>query len=506
MKSLPIGKSALVAKLDEPKIQPKKQEKLTQPQTESLSRLAESGFSAGLLRESLVQKLGALAGAKLEATTKPPIDYFEIDKSADELIKKHTKDGFFGDSLKTDDLGRELADIAKTDPDRAAALTDNILDKIDGGDKDELAQSFVESMSPEELREFAATDRGRELLGKLRHHLDEGITWGDERDAMRRIDNAIKAADLEKSAEFKKLSPETQREILSRLDANQGSDKATDNLIKLVKSSEFAALPAATQREILNASDKHKDDKVFIDGLIATAGKTDFKNLTEAQQKQVLGDFVRIADSDSYDDAGSDSNKAFLLDNLGNTSILSASEPGNTAVRNTLDKILNNEVTIELYSEASKNGRITFGTNNGNGELRINTHPDANNDAAYGKNNFTDTIVHELNHQLNQGAEHGTPEQFLNEYRAFYVGIDAVDPTPDAATQRDIIDNLINGYPKIKELYDNNADFKKFIDDALAGLNETPPKLLDPEQMRQALVDAGFKDDYLQKTGNIDNH
>lgn len=78
----------------------------------------------------------------------------------------------------------------------------------------------------------------------------------------------------------------------------------------------------------------------------------------------------------------------------------------------------------------------------------------------------------------------------------------------DAATQKDIIDNLITGYDAIKELYESDSQegkkFKEFIDNAKAGLDKTPPELLDPEKMREQL-DAIFDDDYLSNPGNIDN-
>lgn len=478
----------------------------------STSNLNEKNFTADLQRNLLFRKFEP-ATFKPTETPAAPIDYFEVDKQADELIKKYTEDGFlWTEPLNTDGLGKELSDIAKTDPDRAAALTDNILDKIDGGDKDELAQSFTESLSPSELREFAKTDRGKELLGKLRQHLEDGVTWDDEDATIDRIDTAVKAADYEKSAEFKALSPEAQKEVLSHLDSYQGNNKATDNLITLAKNGDFAKLPVETQREMLKAFDNNKEDSVFTQGLITTAGKPEFQALNPAQQSQVLGTLDKLADTESYKSGGGedDAGRAYLLDHVGDMAMLSAQDPGNAAISNTLNKVLSGEVKYEFFSQPSdpKTGGTLFGTNSGNGVLRINIHPDANNDAVWGANKFTDTTVHELNHQQNQGAEHGTPEQFLNEYRAFYVGVDAIDGAgaPDAATQKGFIDNLLASYPDIKELYDNNADFKKFVDNAKAGLDKTPPETLDPEQMRQALLDAGFDDDYLKKTGNLDNH
>lgn len=473
----------------------------------NVSKLNETNFVGDLQKEILFQKF---TGADFDVTNfknpakEPPVDYFDVDSEADDLIKKYTEDGFFSDSLNSDDLGGALAEIARQDPAKAAALTDNILDKVDGGDKDEVAQSFVEAMSPEELREFAKTEQGKAVLEECRHHLDEGWTTGDEDATMARIDTAIKAADFQNSEQFKSLSPEAQQEVLSRLDANQGNNSATDNLINLATSGAFATLPIESQRAVLQAYDNHKEDEVFINGLKDTLAKPEFQSLNPAQQAQVLNDIDRIAATESYTDTD-DTGKTYLLDNLGNTAIFSASHPNEVAVRNTLDKIASGEIRVETYSEAAdpKTGGITLGYTYSNDVIYMNTHPDTQ---AFGANAFTDTLVHEVNHNQNPGGEHGTPDQFLNEYRAFYVGIDAIGNPPSAQRQDGIIQNLLDSYPDIKELYDNNANFKQFIDNARAGLTKTPPELLNPETMRQALVDAGFSSDYLNTPGNIDNH
>lgn len=474
------------------------------------AKLNEQVFTGNLQKEIILQKFKSPDFVKTEQET--PVDYFDVDQAADELIKKHTEDGLFSDSLNTDALGEELAETAQTDPERAAALTDNILDKIDGGDKDELAQSFTESMTPAELREFAKTEKGKETLEQLKQHLDEGWTTGDEDATIARIETATKAADFQNSEQFKNLSPEAQIEVLNRFDANQGNNAAVDNLINLVTSGEFAKMPIESQRSVLQTYDNHKEDQVFVNVLKDTLAKPEFQALNAAQQAQVLSDLDKIADTETYKGEGglfghdvSDEDKTFLLDSLGNSSIYSAAHPNEVALRNTLDKITNGEIRVEAYSEAAdpNTGGITLGYTYSEDVIYMNSHPDTQ---AFGANVFTDTLVHEVNHNQNPGGEHGTPDQFLNEYRAFYVGNDAVGNPPSADQQKDIIDNLLASYPDIKDLYDNNADFKKFIDDAQAGLDKTPPELLDPETVRQNLLDAGFSSDYLNTTGNVDNH
>lgn len=508
MKSLPVAKSAVVPKLAEPKIEAKTIENRRLPQTQNLSRLSEQSFGAGLRREILNQKLDRVGegGAQAAAAVKPAVDYFEIDRRADELIKKHTDDGIIWDSLNTDNLGRELADIAKTEPDTAAALTDNILDKIDGGDKDEIAQSFVESLSPEELREFAATDRGRELLGTLRHHLDEGATWDDEEATMRRIDTAIKAADFEKSEEFKRLSPEVQREVLSRLDSNQGNTEAIDNLINLAKSAEFSGLSDSAAKTVLGAYDTHKEDGDVISGLIRLSGNSEFRGLNETQQRSVFTDLEKYVGTDTYKDDQDVADRAFLLDLVVGTSVYSQQHPELTSVRNSLDRVLSGELKIEAYTAASDpNYAGANGYVKDSSTFRMNRDLNSTRPIS----GQLDTLVHEVNHIVNGETDAGTPERFLDEYGARVVGREAGGQPFDAAIQRASLDQLTSGggsYQHLNDLYNNDADFRAVIDAVYADLNKTPPVLTTPEQLREKLLAAGFDSDYMQTPRNLDNH
>jgi hypothetical protein len=467
--------------------------------TTKTSKLGENNFTANLQKDILFKKFD-LPTKPLKEDAADPVDYFEIDKQADELIKKYTEDGFFSDSLNTDDLGKELGNLALTEPERAAALTDNILDKIDGGDKDELAQSFVESIGPAGLRELAKNEKGKELLGTLRHHLDEGVTWGDEDATMARIDTAIKAADFEQSAEFKNLSPEAQTEILNRLDSNQGNNAAVDNLINLAKSEDFANLPIATQKQILEAYDANKEDKLFVDGLRRTAENPEFQGLNETQQAAVVADLEKIAQTESYGDEDNVEDKAYLLDLISGTSVYSQQHPEITSVRNTLDKVLSGEIKVEVYyKDDGLNGFADGDT------ISMNRRSNESRDIS----GQLDTFVHEVNHILGGDTDAGTPDRFISEYRARVVGREAGGQPFSAEIERQSLEQLTTGggaYQHLNDLYNNDPKFAAVIDEALAKLDEVPPVLTTPEQLRQNLLDAGFDSDYLNTPGNLDNH
>lgn len=517
-----VGYTVPVKEVEQPKVEPLKTEN-TEPQKlqaplDNTATIGNFAFNGAVTKESLNRTLDAKVEAETKPADTPPtkeIDYFEIDKQADELIKKHTDDGFFSDSLKTDDLGKELAEIAKKEPEKAAALTDNILDKIKGSDKDEVAQSMVEAMSPEELREFAKNEKGKEILEQLKDHLLSGSVWDDERDTAKRIDTAIKSAELEKSPEFQKLDKGVQTEILNRLEKNEKNPAAVDNLLNLVKDKAFLALPPETQKAMLTALDNRPEDTVFVDSMRALAAEPRFTALTTAQQAGVIKDMDTFAKTESYKGKDgfifgiggrdvSPEDQRYLLDTIGDVSIYSAENPGLKAVRNTLDKVINGDIKFNAFNEPATDGFITYGYADGN-TITLNRHADA----ARGIEGVVDTLVHEVNHILNGNTEAGTPERFLDEFRAWVAGIEASGQTIDAQTLRDILDNLGHSdggaYDHLRELYNNNADYRAVIDEVYAGLNETPPVLIDAEQMRQRLLDAGFDSEYLRTTGNLDN-
>ena len=500
---------------------PKKVE--TNTQNVSVTRADERVFTASLQRFQLDKLLAdttttADVDANIPATSpEPEINYFDIDGQADELIAKHTDDVIFGigSDLDPNALGGELADIAKTEPERAAALTDNILDKIGGSDKDEIAQSFVESLTPGELREFAGTERGAALLGELKDHLLTGAVWGDERDTAARIDSAIQTAEFVQSNEFTRLSPEVQTAVLQRLDANEGNTAANENLMRLAGNVDFATLSDATQNRILDAFDKNKEDTVFTDGLTSIAGNQDFYGLTETQRAEVLTDMETFATTESYkgEEGGlfgiggrdvSTENKTYLLGLIAGTSVYSQQNPNLATVSNSLDKILSGEITMVGYYDDG-DGKYTNGRASGN-TMEMNLY--ANRNRSIGDQ--IDTYVHEINHISNGNTDAGTPERFLDEYRARVVGREAGGRQFNADIERDSLTQLsVNGgnaYGHLNDLYANNAQFRQVIDDALTKLNENPPVLTTPEQLRQNLLDAGFNSDYLNTPSNLDNH
>ncbi len=120
----------------------------------------------------------------------------QAQERADEIIKNNGGK----DELNTDNVGRDLGEIAKQNPADAWAVTQAMLgDKIDEDnkgkikedDKDEIAQSFVESLSDSELGEIAKDENGRKLLERMQTHLLSGSVHGDEIETSDRVNKAL---------------------------------------------------------------------------------------------------------------------------------------------------------------------------------------------------------------------------------------------------------------------------------------------------------------------------
>lgn len=133
------------------------------------------------------------------AVAKPaaaPLSADEAKAKADAIIASNGG----RDNLDTEGVGRDLAEMAKTDPAGARAVQlamfGNRIDedgkgKLEEGDKDEIAQSFAESLSDGDIAKLAASNEGRAMLERFERHLLSGSVHGDERRAAERFETEL---------------------------------------------------------------------------------------------------------------------------------------------------------------------------------------------------------------------------------------------------------------------------------------------------------------------------
>lgn len=121
--------------------------------------------------------------------TPPPITDAEADKAANDYIKNHN-------GVKNEDdayaVGKDLADLAKTNPKDAAAIMKKAQEKLNGtAFGDNVTSGFVDSASDADLERVAKLPGGVELIKDLQHRLLSGDVHDGERDEAKRLSNTL---------------------------------------------------------------------------------------------------------------------------------------------------------------------------------------------------------------------------------------------------------------------------------------------------------------------------
>jgi hypothetical protein len=100
------------------------------------------------------------------------------------------------DHLNADAAGKQLAQLAATDPAVAGLTGQKMLTSLKGTDKeDNVAQAFVETLTNDQLKDLAKTPEGAAFLKSAKDHLLSGSVHDRERNAADRIDTATSAAE-----------------------------------------------------------------------------------------------------------------------------------------------------------------------------------------------------------------------------------------------------------------------------------------------------------------------
>ena len=143
------------------------------------AKLSDANFQANVRQARLY------AQSSSQPSTAPTITRDEARRRADAIIA----DNGGRDNLDTDGVGRALADEARSNPADAYLIAQEMLgDRIDQDDKgkireddkDEIAQSFADSLEETEIATLARDAGGRALLDRMQHHLLSGSVHQDE--------------------------------------------------------------------------------------------------------------------------------------------------------------------------------------------------------------------------------------------------------------------------------------------------------------------------------------
>jgi hypothetical protein len=248
--------------------------------------------------------------------------------------------------------------------------------------------------------------------------------------------------------------------------------------------------------------------------------KLNAAGLTPAQKEKAVGILVQFASTPSYrqitanetNGSGQKGGKQFIDNYFTGTVISAVKNPNNTPLNNTVTAIASGKIKIETENTLDPNGSITFG-HAGSNSISMNMHPQGGIPAATKGNvqrQFNTTLIHEVNHYLNDlrvpNKAANNADRFWNEYRAKFVGYVGGGMNPTNVNKRVILDVLIGknaGYPDLQALYQADPKLKKVIDTAL---NQNKNATFSVNDMRQALINAGYKTPYIMQSTNTDNN
>ena len=261
-------------------------------------------------------------------------------------------------------------------------------------------------------------------------------------------------------------------------------------------------------------------DRAFADGLANLLASKNYTALSPSHRAAVLRDMIQLHGTRSYREAEGGNRAQAMVEILGDISAQSVAHPGTTAIRHTLDHVLQGRVTLRLYyADVGPNRVFDFGwAKVGSGIISMNIDPRTRR-VAERDNEYVGTLVHEVNHFRNGKTSDGTPERFLDEFRAMVVGMEAAQGHPvSPQQQKEIIDELVDGtnagYKELHDLYTDDDEFKAVVDGMYATLaggpdgkgRNLPGMRVSPEDARQRLQKLDPDSEYLNKPGNLDNH
>ncbi|MEP6902220.1 MAG: hypothetical protein ABJA66_10750, partial [Actinomycetota bacterium] len=157
-------------------------------------------------------------------TILPQMTAAEVNQAADDYIKNHggvkNEDDAYG-------VGKDIADLAKTDPESAALVMQKVQEKLNSTDYgDNVASGFVDNSSEENIRRISQNYDGQVMLDDLKKHLLSGNVHDGEYAQAAKIDKAVTGFDPYSlkgnpeqdaktvDADLKKLPPEMREKYI----------------------------------------------------------------------------------------------------------------------------------------------------------------------------------------------------------------------------------------------------------------------------------------------------
>ena len=220
----------------------------------------QNNLQANFVRFRLNAQLAAPA-----AGTTPTITQQEARARAERIIENNGG----RDNLNTDNVGRELADIARQNPADAELITAEIYkdDRIKDGDRDEVAQSFTQALSDTDLEQLAGTREGQRLLKEIETNLHQYPVHGDEAADANRIRLA-----LDRHGIFLGAGQGLYPEIVDPVNLTHDPDASPEEVAAFVKMYPSSSFGREGYYAFIEALQEHQGDAEWLAGFYSALG------------------------------------------------------------------------------------------------------------------------------------------------------------------------------------------------------------------------------------------
>ena len=196
------------------------------------------------------------------STIAPALTETEANAGADKYINAHNGANNEDDANA---VGRDLAELAKTDPAAAAAIMQKVQEKLaDTEYGDNAASGFTDNASDDVLRSVAQTPGGSEVLVNLQHHLLSGDVHEGEVKQAQRLDKAVIYAHSTPPKTFT-----TDGGIKAGTYISAPGTEVPEVTAQYIHDEENSQL---AKMQYLHALDQHKDDPQWLNRFYKTLG------------------------------------------------------------------------------------------------------------------------------------------------------------------------------------------------------------------------------------------
>ncbi|MCI0412048.1 hypothetical protein L0222_04505 [bacterium] len=275
---------------------------------EAQARIVEKNFD-GRAREAQLRSLLAKGGgetAGLESTDQQ--SHPSRPFTGQMLVPRQTASGgteyeYIGparhlNSQDAANLGRELAELRRADPDRANETVDQVFNRFNPEERQRLATELVRNTTHRELVGMAVSDMslraepGQGFLERMNREMTSGPAAPT--DQSNRIETARLVARARHDPRFIHFDSETDNQIHRLIERHQTDPQAVGNIIDVVTTPGFHGSPVSEQNLMLRAMGERPGSRELSQLYQGFGMSEEFRNLNSERRTEILEFYTRM--------------------------------------------------------------------------------------------------------------------------------------------------------------------------------------------------------------------